>query len=71
MSRVIHAPCANLVTSTIASTRPVIMKPTTLTARERRTFPRSDPLWRLRSWAFQWRIIPSCDRVKEMKTPTT
>ena len=53
------------------STRPVIMKPTMLTARERRTAMRSWPDWRERSCRFQCLIMPSCESVKEMNTPTT
>ncbi|OGL04311.1 MAG: hypothetical protein A3I03_05745 [Candidatus Rokubacteria bacterium RIFCSPLOWO2_02_FULL_68_19] len=58
----IHAPWVNLLTAITRATAPVTVAPMPLTARRRcHPGPRC---------ASQWRTMPACDSVNEMKTPT-
>ena len=65
----IHAPWANLVTSTITSTRAVVAAPSALIARARRIRPRSCGLNLRAISESQCRTIPAWLRVNETKTP--
>ena len=69
-SSAIQAPCGNLVTRTITSTRAVMQKPTVLMVRDlsmRRFTAGSLASFSSRP---QCRTMPSWLMVKEMKTPT-